>query len=1137
MTDVKTIMYSLAPDAAGSFTETSAKNALDSILFHDGGANWSADQASALLPASTTAINLLSLGGVSFGTTSSVWYFGKSEKFDTISFHFSTSTSNNSGRTVVYEYWDGATWVALPQSGVTTEVTAVNGSIAFINQQYYTIKLSSAIWSRWNTTLVNGVGPYYWLRIRILTQALTSASLATVSAYSSYERLSGYSKFDSVFTTLNDVAFTDVTEQAMSNQANSFTFDVSSTDARLYMGSDTNDIMGIVPQLSAAAGSTTVLAWEYWNGTAWVDIPFIAYAGPQTSVDHAPNLMATTYPTFIFNNILSDWASSSINSITKYWLRARVTATSAQAPVFNYLKPYKPISFSRTVWMPESTNRQVLSAYVKLSAYSNLTSTLRRIQAVARLGSAVFAPAEVGDSQVNVTGTFHHIGGRIFSTTANDGAFTNETGDASDSGAGDVGLTNAVDANVYFCYPNDPKWNQGYKILNIQSGSVFAGGTCAWEYWNGTAWTEFTPIFVNIDKDLNFRTTTPRSIIIPVIPDWAVTTVNSFTGYIFRRRITQVYSTGSSFTSILTSVPGFSSAEYLTSGENVELPIYVDVTNIFKAFAGTSETFDLKLAFNNTNLFMSGDINIAGELYITYAADDQTTRIKSVLIPLEANNNTALTNTLVAQGSNTLPDLATYLPEASKTIRNFYIVVTGLDGCLTPITTEYRIKVGSAAEKFSKGFTSGGVTANCLKLFYVDDSIATGAAQDVSLAVSSRLNSFTNYAMYAVVTYEYDADASTRVLNSLLLPVDAPSIYVPQDNPEYHDDLRAKFSIQEPGPITNARVGVIVSFSDPNQPSFGIRDYRDTDFTVINYPAASVTTGSYKYGAVLPAYTFDRGENTVGVDFYGIQAGTTPSCVSVAALFIVNYESDIHPDGPQVHNKTVSCRQNIQLGCATKHFEMTRLAAPLTGEYLNYIGFIGEFYSNTSTSAYFDAVYMLENSGLSSDRLRQVLGRSGVLEENESSSFFLVIGDKDVIKRFDGDLKANRLYELFDPNHRFVLDSGICNIIGGIATFITCHEIAHDVTGQVTGYSGDGSGLTVTFYSDATSELLFSTVTAVGGSFATTWHDDVADIVCDCYDPGLDRYAESSAGKAGIDTFAVDFGTPAARTYSNAYFA
>lgn len=1126
MTDFKTIMYSMTPSTSGSFIYDTSSNAFDSIQFNNG-ANWS-DRTSALVPTSTTTVNLVSLGGVNYGAVGAVWYFGKNEKFDTMCFQFSGNTSSNPTRTMTYEYWNGSSWITMPTStsSATVSVAVLQGALNFSNNTFYCFKINPARTYDWATTTVNGSTSQYFIRLTIGVAAFTTANIQTVSASNNVTKI-GEERFTSVLTTTDDSTFTDVTIQAHSIVVPAFTYTANTTGARMYLGSDIDTIMGI-NFTPSTAGTIGTSVWEYWNGSAWTTINYDVYCSLATDPLNGENMRTNVLTTLAFKDHLSGWATTAVNGISKYWIRNRVTSNYTVSPIFQLICPYVPVSISRTVWIPESTNRIFQSAFIKLNMYNSHLNSIQRLYATGRFGSNSFEPLDCGEGYTPL-GIFSSIGGRVFSTTANDGAFTDETTDASTSKNNDITVTNSVNANIYFCYPNEARWKNIQHIIAITSNGTFAGGAVAWEYWNGSAWTAFEVIPIDIDSNLNFSNTAQRRVIIPKFTDWTSTTVNSFTGYIIRRRITTTYSTSTTWTSIATSIPGINGSSYTSSGENNTSPVWIDATELFKSsFTGSSQTFDVRLSMANlgsTANFIGELPIVTGELYVTYGADEQDNRIKSVIIPLSPNDNTNLTTTLVSQGTNQLPDLATYLPEASKTIRNFYIVVSGNDTINTNITTEYRIKVGSSPAKYSFGYTSGGVSANSFRMMYVDNNISTGSTQDIQLALTSRHNSYSNFTMYAVVTYEYDAATTTRVINSLILPFETSSSYLPQDDEVYPEKIRKTFSIQEPGTINNTHVGIFVSLTDTNSPQLKIKDLSESSYKILVFSGASVSVGSYRYGYVLPTYTLARGDNTVGVDMLGEWNTSLPSCFRTCGYFVVNYHSDVASSGMENHNKTVCCLLHRQNGNSLRNYIFNPLSNPFTNWYINSIGFLGEFYTLTASSIAIgiENKFIYDNKSLSNPKVS--LGVGGYVQEAaETTSFDYITSDNDMVKKYPGDLHDHRVVDLFDSNARFFVDNGILPTIGGLQTIAVCHEITYTINGTVAGYSGDGSGLEVYFYTQS-KDLLFKVTTTIGGNFTATWYDNTKQIYCYVYDAGLDKSAESSPGIAGTDTFTLNLNT------------
>ena len=89
-------------------------------------------------------------------------YFGKTAKFDAIS--WDVSTSGDSGGRIAWEYWNGSSWMQLIDfHGVSNSMFTGDGYISFIPP------------SDWTTTQINGEGTaYYYVRARVTTAYSTS---------------------------------------------------------------------------------------------------------------------------------------------------------------------------------------------------------------------------------------------------------------------------------------------------------------------------------------------------------------------------------------------------------------------------------------------------------------------------------------------------------------------------------------------------------------------------------------------------------------------------------------------------------------------------------------------------------------------------------------------------------------------------------------------------------------------------------------------------------------------------------------------------------------------------------------------------------------------------------------------------
>lgn len=1122
--DIKTIQYSLKND----FSSTTPRNVASSIQFNNG-ANWS-NQTANITPITTTGVNLINLSGVNYGATGSAWYFGSDTKFDTLCMQFTASTSTQATRTILYEYWNGSTWTTLDQTTSTRRISIELGSIIFSNTSIYCFKIHPQIYGDWATTTVNSVSAYY-IRMTIGVAALTTASLATVSIWDHKTNV-GTGHIGTVYQTVDDSSFTDNTLAAASFEAGAFTFTANTTNARLYLGFVTNEVFGIRTQLSTA-GTVGTVVLEYWNGSTWSTLPFESF-GALVATDGAAfyNLKATNICNYAFTPP-TDWTTSSINSKSAYWVRFRVTDAYTVQPIFQLIDVIKPETISNTIYIPETSNRNFISVFAKINLYNPLIMSMSGFYAQGKIGSGIYKPLQIGETNTP-TATFLQLGGKVFSTTANDGVFTDGTSAVSNSsttGGGLMALTNTINSNVYFCYPNDSKWVKEEISLSIRQSAVANGGILVWEYWNGSAWTLFTPTLVyGSGSNLNTSSTQPCYVQMPILTNWSSTTVNGFTGYIFRRRITTQYSSVGSWSQVATSLVGVNQTILTNTGENNSYNLLIDLKDLFtEHFTGASHSVTVSIAQAGNSLFKNDTTYISGELLISYYADNQNTRIKTVNIPIDSSDVALLTTGLTSIGSNQIPQLSTYLPEESKTIRNFYIKATGNDSCDTAINQSLIMRLDSDTPMYTWPKFSGGQTGNIFSYIFEKNDINISTAHNIQMGVSARnTNRIKNFSLVATVTYEYDSSTTTRCINSMILPWETSSIFLPQDESSKSERIDKHFYIEEPGTIDNVKIGAYISFTDISNPILNYKGASESSFTRLLFNGGSVTCGGYRVSKIMGKNTLSRGLNSVEMYLYSeMVSNVVPSCAYTCGYYLINYHSDVYSGGIENHNKTVSCLLLLQRNNIQRNVAENKLSNPLTNWYLNDFGFSGELYQTVAINPgpTIDTRIILENA--STHLPQAVMGAGGGWQENESLLYDIFMSNRGIFKKYPQDVEILRPINVFTgSSDNWLLEYGYTTMFGGIYSLATCHEITYPVSGTVigaTGLSGDGSGLTVTFYDNDTSDPLFTLTTAVGGTFSGVWYDNVSEIVADVYDPISDIYTEGSPGIAGTDTFDLSF--------------
>jgi hypothetical protein len=82
----------------------------------------------------------------------------------------------------------------------------------------------------------------------------------------------------------------------------------------------------------------------------------------------------------------------------------------------------------------------------------------------------------------------------------------------------------------------------GKLTFNYATGTAGVGGTVAWEYWNGSAWTALSGV---TDQTTGFTAGVAdgRTVVWTVPSDWAKNTLNGTSAYYVRAKVTGTYST------------------------------------------------------------------------------------------------------------------------------------------------------------------------------------------------------------------------------------------------------------------------------------------------------------------------------------------------------------------------------------------------------------------------------------------------------------------------------------------------------------------------------------------------------------------------------------------------------------------
>lgn len=532
------------------------------------------------------------------------------------------------------------------------------------------------------------------------------------------------------------------------------------------------------------------------------------------------------------------------------------------------------------------------------------------------------------------------------------------------------------------------------------------------------------------------------------------------------------------------------------SGEHSAWHFRRDVKSYFTTnWTGTSMTCQVGTTFGAV-----ATIDITVEVTITYEYDDasSTTRIRTAEIPLDSSL-VKLTNSLAEFGTtNQIPIVDNFTVENSPVIRSWYLRFVGSE--VTPNNaTDFAlgVQIDSDAE-VTFGLHESALISTC-PIFLVYSRVGSVPTTSATHTLKARCAAVTgrfHFACVLVVTYEYNHTASSRLLNSIQLPMAAPGSRtgLVETGTGSTDAQRSQitFPIAEPGTITLLQSGVLIQVNPYNDVADGTLNVKcggmtNRGFTV--FRNGCVGGGCYVLSQRIDSggaagggagISLARGDNTFNVDAYLAAAGEHDP----GFVLYLNYTSDKATGGDGAHNHTVEFGVADTAADATsrdvtfdpdipeaafrivnvsaKAFGMVAAANMFTFWHAAYGGGegAGEGWADITPAAYSDG-------------------------EQEWGLGFINVTP--FFNRWAGDPDASRMD--FEAS-RTIRNRQVNPTWGGLAMLCTYHAIAFSSTINVINYTGDGSGITVDLHRDDTDEKVASGVTAAGGAVTLTWYQD-----------------------------------------------
>lgn len=531
------------------------------------------------------------------------------------------------------------------------------------------------------------------------------------------------------------------------------------------------------------------------------------------------------------------------------------------------------------------------------------------------------------------------------------------------------------------------------------------------------------------------------------------------------------------------------------SGENVSHWFSADFTSQFTSnWSGTFMTCDFQTQINQTTGTTTGMVNVCVTLDITYTYDDTSaTHIKTVMIPLDAPT-VAIPAT--ATTYDTIPALDSYLPEASKTYRNIFIVLQGNtsnNGVATNNTVT--LTVGSTSQTTT---AYAGALASDRFYRYVYDVTSTypSTAATQTWKLTSSVTRMNHPQAYMVVTYEFSPGTTTSVMNSLMIPMELASPMGGVTASDYQRGTRELW-IQEPGTITTNRVAFYPFWQQIAAISTLNMRVGTGPFVAYTDVAAAVCGSNASMVRNDGAFTLAKGRNNLNFDVW--RSDTVDFGWNLSGFWIINYTSDLAASGIGSHNHTIDwgLTQNGTTAASTNY--TVAATAPSIPESDYFIGALGtQLYVITSGTVAASGYTVL---------IERLAGEGGIQWEPayidssqsdpEIGTFLMFSQMRTSFKRWIDDPDPGRMDVTTSRRWRVHIN-GSTAVIGWVSLGITMtyHSIISTVADSISGFSGTVKlGLHRSDNNvNSTGELVKATTRSGDGSFSFSWYDTTEDL-------------------------------------------
>jgi hypothetical protein len=492
--------------------------------------------------------------------------------------------------------------------------------------------------------------------------------------------------------------------------------------------------------------------------------------------------------------------------------------------------------------------------------------------------------------------------------------------------------------------------------------------------------------------------------------------------------------------------------------------------------------------------------NTSCTLTLTYLYDDSAiTRVKTVQIPY--NSITAKITTASYCPIGIIEPLDNILPEASKSYKDIWIRFSSLDGNCGDTTSSFAFScsLNELPSTCSAIWNCGRAGGTWWDYVWKCPDIPTNVSLSLSASFWGKHIDALPLAMIRptlYATYTYDHTASSRIYNNCIIPY--PNQCVPLRNsirPAVYQWFDVDFYLPENN-ITNAYSSWIFLFSgNGNVPNIFLSEL-SSSFVSYDSHNGGTLMGMYAINYT-SSLRFDHGYNTASLCFYTNTAGTGQ--YGVSGYLLLGYTSDKHSAGDNVHSHTIYWDRHDRLIGTTQVTSsgVYDFTIPEDNWWLQ--GYIAKLtcVQSAGTFSALNFVTSGSNKWNVNDLIYRNLGYFRMATDSDLALTYVYFDAKSHFKQWPTEPNTS-LYKKATPKQRysFGLEPGSSEtwrmFFGGYCSY---HSITSSISGSVSGYTNDGSNITVDLWQSGSGLYLGRVYTVAGGTFNYTWYDDTIPII------------------------------------------